>query len=99
MDKQWLISQNYLTVDLLTLFFHIRNIPTFVLFFIFYLFADFFISFVPAISYFFLMSSFFPPTITEKEKTIYFYIIRFLDKVFNKISQVFEKYYFKFMNF
>lgn len=98
MDKQWLISQNYLTVDLVSLTFHIRNIPTFALFFIFYTFADFFVSIIPALGYFFLMASLFPPTIMDKDKTIFRYVIMFLDKWFDKLSVKAEKLYFKFMN-
>lgn len=96
MNKHWFHSQNHLTPDLLILFFHIKNIPFFVLLFFLNLFTDFIWAVCISLAYFAVMITFFPPTIMEKDKTIYVLIIQFVDKIFKKFSL--ENFYFKIMN-
>lgn len=97
--KDWIRSQNELTCRFDVAFLHVRNVPCFLLFILGSELIGFIAGLLLGMGYFFLMMQFFPPSIKEKEKTIYAVIIQFLDRRLEVLGRKVSIWYFKFMNF
>lgn len=97
-EKTWVISQNELTLNLMGIFFHRKNIPFFIIFVFFNTFTSLLTAIVLSLGYFFLMSSLFPPKIMEKDKMIHIDIILFVDRLLSKVSKRVSRAYYWFLN-